>query len=134
MSCAIIGAGEVGRARARTFARKNIDVSIASRRPPEALAPLAKSIGPTVSAKSLREAIQAEIIFLAVPFWSHREVAKEAANWQYKIVVDETNAFGVSPEELGGLPSSIVVSQAFTGAKLVKAFNHCGCSCHRSER
>lgn len=27
-------------------------------------------------------------------------------------------------EELGGLPSSAVVAKAFTGAKLVKGFNH----------
>jgi 8-hydroxy-5-deazaflavin:NADPH oxidoreductase len=35
-----------------------------------------------------------------------------------------TNAYGVPPEELGGQPSSKFVAQAFTGAKLVKGFNH----------
>ncbi len=30
------------------------------------------------------------------------------------------------PEELGGKPSSSVVAQAFTGARLVKGFNHLG--------
>ena len=36
-----------------------------------------------------------------------------------------TNAYGVSPEELGGQPSSAkVVAQAFTGGRLVKGFNH----------
>jgi len=35
-----------------------------------------------------------------------------------------TNAYGVPPEELGGQPSSRVVAQAFTGARLVKGFNH----------
>lgn len=34
------------------------------------------------------------------------------------------NAFGVLPEDLGGLPSSAIVAKAFTGAKLVKGFNH----------
>jgi predicted dinucleotide-binding enzyme len=33
------------------------------------------------------------------------------------------NAFPV-PEELDGLPSSAFVAKAFTGAKLVKGFNH----------
>ena len=30
------------------------------------------------------------------------------------------------PEELGGLPSSAFVALAFTGARLVKGFNHLG--------
>ncbi len=41
-----------------------------------------------------------------------------------KTVIDATNAFGVLFEELDGLPSSAFVAKAFTGAKLVKAFNH----------
>src|SRR3984893_8762754 len=42
MSYAIVGFGAVGQALARAFARKNIDVTVASRRPPEALAPQAR--------------------------------------------------------------------------------------------
>ena len=37
MSSAIIGFGAVGQALARAFARKNIQVSVAARRPPEAI-------------------------------------------------------------------------------------------------
>jgi len=61
---------------------------------------------------------------LAIPFWEHREIAKAAVSWQDKIVIDVTNAFGVALEELGGLPSSVVISRALPGARLVKAFNH----------
>ena len=53
MSYAIVGFGKIGQALAHAFARKNIDVTVASRRPPEALAPQARAIGPTVVAKSL---------------------------------------------------------------------------------
>ena len=124
MSYAIIGAGKVGQALARAFARKEIEVALASRRPPEALAPAAKAIGPTVIPSSLQDALRADLILLAVPFWTHKDVAKAAESWQGKIIIDVTNAYGVSPEELGNLPSSVVISQALPGAKLVKAFNH----------
>jgi predicted dinucleotide-binding enzyme len=124
MSYAIVGFGAVGQALARAFARKNIEVTVASRRPPEALAPQARAIGPRVVAKSLRDAVEADTIILAVPFWEHREVAKARPGWEGKTVIDATNTFGVLPEELDGLPSSAFVAKAFTGARLVKGFNH----------
>ena len=124
MSYAIVGFGKIGQALAHAFARKNIDVTVASRRPPEALAPQARAIGPTVVAKSLRDALEADTIILAVPFGEHREVAKALPSWEGKTVIDVTNAFGVLLEELDGLPSSAFVAKAFTGAKLVKGFNH----------
>ncbi|HEY4213720.1 MAG TPA: NADPH-dependent F420 reductase [Steroidobacteraceae bacterium] len=124
MSYAIVGFGAIGQALARAFARKNIDVTIASRRQPEELAPQARAIGPRVLAKSLRDALEADTIILAVPFGEHREVAKARPSWEGKTVIDATNAFGVPSEELDGLPSSAFVAKAFTGAKLVKSFNH----------
>jgi len=123
MSYSIIGAGKVGQALARAFARKKIEVAMASRRSPEALAPVAKAIGPTIIPKSLQDAAKAEIVLLAVPFGTQKDVAKAGKSWQGKIVIDVTNAYGVAPEELGNLPSSVVISQAFPGARLVKAFN-----------
>ena len=60
MSYAIIGFGSIGQALAQAFARKNIEVAVASRRPPEALAAQAAAIGPHVVAKSLREALEAD--------------------------------------------------------------------------
>jgi predicted dinucleotide-binding enzyme len=123
MSHAIVGFGAVGQALARAFARKNIEVAVASRRPPQALAPQAQAIGSTVVPKTLREAIKADMIILAVPFWQHREVAKTLASWQGKTIIDAMNAL-VPVEDLSGLPSSAVVAKAFPGARLVKGFNH----------
>ena len=116
MSYAILGFGKIGQALARAFARSGIEVSVASRRPPEALAPQARAIGPTVIAKSLRDALEADTILLAVPFGEHREVAKALPTWQGKTIVDVTNAYGVPPEELDGLPSSAFAAKSFTGA------------------
>ena len=124
MSYAIVGFGAVGQALAHAFARRNIEVTVASRRPPEALAPQARAIGPTVVARSLQNAVEADTIILAIPFWEHREIAKALPSWDGRTVIDATNAFGVPLEELDGLPSSAFVAKSFTGAKLVKAFNH----------
>jgi predicted dinucleotide-binding enzyme len=123
MSYAIVGFGKIGQALAHAFARKNINVTVASRRPPEELAPQARAIGPTVVAKSLRDALEADTIILAVPFGEHREVAKALASWKGKTVIDAMNAL-VPLEELDGLPSSAFVAKSFTGAKFVKGFNH----------
>ena len=123
MSYAIVGFGKIGQALAHAFARKNIDVTVASRRPPEALAPQARAIGPKVVAKSLREALEADTILLAIPFEEHREVAQLLPDWKGKTVIDAMNAL-LPPEELDGLPSSAFVAKAFVGAKFVKGFNH----------
>lgn len=124
MSYSIIGFGHVGQALARAFARRNIAVAVASRRDPEALAPQARAIGPTVVPQTVRDAIQANTLILAVPFWEHREVAKALPHWQGKTIIDATNAFGIPVADLDGLPSSAVVARAFAGAKFVKGFNH----------
>ncbi len=126
MDYAIIGFGAVGQALAHAFARRAITVAVASRRPPEALAPQARAIGPTVVPTSLRDALAADTIILAVPFGEHRKVAEALPSWDGKTIIDATNAFGVPLEELDGLPSSAAVAKAFNGARLVKGFNHLG--------
>jgi hypothetical protein len=123
MSYAIVGFGKIGQALAHAFARKNINVTVASRRTPEELAPQARAIGPTVIAKSLRAALEADTIILAVPFGEHREVARALPSWKGKTVIDAMNAL-VPPEELEGLPSSAFAAKSFPGAHFVKGFNH----------
>jgi 8-hydroxy-5-deazaflavin:NADPH oxidoreductase len=124
MSYALIGFGKIGKALAKAFAREGIQVSVATTRDPESFAADAAAIGPTVIPTTLAEAVKADIIFLAVRFESHPDVAKALPTWQGKTIVDVTNAYGVPPEELAGQPSSKFVAQAFTGGRLVKGFNH----------
>ncbi len=124
MSYAIIGFGKIGQALAKAFARKGVDVSVATTRDPESFASEAAAIGPTIIPKKLAEAVKADVIFLAVRFQSHPDVAKALPTWQGKTIIDVTNAYGAPPEELGGQPSSKVVAQAYRGARLVKGFNH----------
>jgi predicted dinucleotide-binding enzyme len=127
MSYAIIGFGKIGQALAKAFARKGIEVSVATTRDPKSFASDAAAIGSTIIPKTLAEAVKADILFLAVRFESHKEVAKALPSWKGKTIVDVTNAYGVPPEQLGGQPSSAkVVAEAFTDGRLVKGFNHLG--------
>lgn len=123
MRYAIIGFGKIGHALARAFARNGIEVAVATARAPESFAGDAAAIGPTIIPKTLAEAVRADIIFLAVRFESHPEVAKALRDWKGKTVVDAMNTQALL-EELGGLPSSAFVANAFSGARLVKGFNH----------
>jgi hypothetical protein len=123
-SYAIIGFGNIGQALAKAFARKGIEVSVATTRDPKSFASDTAAIGSTIIPKTLAEAVKADVIFLAVRFESHPDVAKALPNWKGKTIVDVTNAYGVPAEQLGGQPSARVVAKAFTGAKLVKGFNH----------
>ena len=97
---------------------------MATTRDPQSFASAAAAIGPTIIPQKLAEAVNADIIFLAVRFESYPDVAKALPTWQGKTIIDVTNAYGVPPEKLGGQPSSKAIAQAFTGGKLVKGFNH----------
>ncbi len=123
-SYAIIGFGKIGQALAKAFARNGIKVSVATTRDPESFASDAAAIGSGIIPTTLAEAVKADVIFLAVHFESHPDVAKALPTWQGKTIVDVTNAYGVPPEKMGGLPSARFVAQSFTGGKLVKGFNH----------
>ena len=121
MSYAIIGLGKIGTAIAQAFARQGIEVTVAGRRPLEALA---AQIGPSLVPRRIEDAVKADVVILAVPFATHPDIGRAAESWQGKVVIDATNAFDVPPQELDGLPSTTAVAKAFPGAKLVKAFNH----------
>jgi predicted dinucleotide-binding enzyme len=124
MSYSIIGSGSVGTSLTSQFARNSIAIGVANRRGREAVATIFKDYGKMVNPLALEEAVNADIVILAVPFWSHREVARAAVSWEGKTVIDVTNAYGVPLSELGHQPSSSLIAKAMPGARLVKAFNH----------
>lgn len=76
MSYAIVGFGKIGRALSKAFVRKGIQVSLATTRKPENFASEAAAIGPAIIPTTLPEAVKADVIFLAVRFESHPDVAK----------------------------------------------------------
>lgn len=124
MTYAIIGFGKLGQALAKAFARKGIEVAVATTRDPATFASAAAAIGPGIIPATLAQALEADIIFLAVRYESHPDVASALPSWQGKTIIDVTNAYGVPDAELEGQSSAQVIAQAFTGARLVKGFNH----------
>jgi 8-hydroxy-5-deazaflavin:NADPH oxidoreductase len=126
MSYSIIGTGGVGSALASYFAKAGIEVALANSRGADAVKPLATKLGQGVAARSLDEALNADVIFIAVPFLKFKDVASARKDWTGKIVIDVTNA--ITPPEMkeaerGGRPTSEANAERVPGAKLVKAFN-----------
>lgn len=82
MKLAIIGTGNVGSALARLFARAGIAVSIANTRGLETIAPLVKELGDMVTAATVENALDADVVFLAIPFSAVEEFGRVRADWQ----------------------------------------------------
>jgi predicted dinucleotide-binding enzyme len=53
---------------------------------------MGETLGPSVVAHCVAHASAAEIIFLAVSFSAHKDVANRFKNWNEEVVVDVTNA------------------------------------------
>jgi predicted dinucleotide-binding enzyme len=123
MTQAIIGTGRIGGALASHFGRTGIAVAIANRTGGSALADLARKFGASVKATPVKEALRADIVFLAVPFTAVAETVRDADAWNGRIVVDATNAVGVPPGQTAGRLSTEIVAAAVPGARVVKAFN-----------
>jgi predicted dinucleotide-binding enzyme len=124
---AIIGAGNIGSAVARAFARADIPVQVAASRGPDAVRPLAESIGTQVVPTELSDALAADVVVLAVPFEAVEGLVAQIPDWGGRIIVDATNAIDYrdfSPADLGGPASSDVVGEWAVNARVVKAFGH----------
>ena len=122
---AIVGSGHIGSTLARLFARAGIEVGIANTRGPESIREFAASLGSRVRAIGLNEALESEIIFMAIPFPAVEQFGKSLPDWTGKTVVDTTNAHYApgSAEILRGQLSTHYAAEHLPGADVVKAFN-----------
>jgi 8-hydroxy-5-deazaflavin:NADPH oxidoreductase len=122
---AIVGSGNIGSALARLFARAGIEVSIANTRGPESLREFAASFGAGVRAVPMDEALESDVIFMAIPFPAVEQFGKSLPDWTGKTVVDTTNAHYApnSAEILQGRLSAQYAAEQLPGAVIVKAFN-----------
>lgn len=123
MTCAIIGTGNLGAALARRFARSGFAVTVANTRGPDSILELAKELGSVVTVATLEDALDADVVILAVPFAAHRVIAQLRTHWEGQTVIDAMNFREESLMPLGGLQSSDFVARSLPGAKIVKTFN-----------
>jgi predicted dinucleotide-binding enzyme len=123
----IIGAGNIGRAIARAFARKGIAATLSNSRGPESLATEVADIGGLVTAGTREEAAAKDIVFVAVNWSKLPGALAGLPPFGGRIVVDANNPIEAplfKPAELGGRASSEVFADLVPGARVVKAFNH----------
>jgi 8-hydroxy-5-deazaflavin:NADPH oxidoreductase len=76
MRYSIIGTGSVGSTLASFFAKAEIEVGLANTKGAEAVEPLAGKLGRSVVAKSLDDALKADVIFFAVQFLQFKDVRR----------------------------------------------------------
>ena len=117
--------GAIGTALVRRFVASGIEVSIANTKGPESLAGLVGELGSLVKPVMAAEALQADVVILAIPFYAGPDAVKRV-EWDNRIVVDATNAIdfpAFTPRDLKGRPSTQIVADAVPGVRVVKAFN-----------
>jgi len=131
---AIIGAGNVGGALGRSWARAGHEVAFGVRDPAAAkTAALLAATGPKVTVAAVPEAARAaDTIAIATPWAATEAALKAAGDLRGKVVVDCTNPLRFTPGvglelALGFLESGAEhVARWASGARVVKAFNTYG--------
>jgi predicted dinucleotide-binding enzyme len=126
MSIAIIGSGKIGSALAERFHAAKLSAVVANRRGPASLYDLVARFEGSIRAVEVEQALQSDIVILAMHFDAVPAAVEKQSDWAGRIVVDATNAINFpdfTPRDLQGKLSTEVVSELVPGARVVKAFN-----------
>jgi predicted dinucleotide-binding enzyme len=125
MKIAIIGAGHVGGALAKGWAKAGHAVILGARNPQDEKIKSFLAANKDISAKSAHEAArEAEVILVALPIEAVVEVVKSLGELQDRIVIDATNAIFQKPAPYAHTVEAV---KALTNcADAVKCFNSTG--------
>ncbi|WP_137130890.1 NADPH-dependent F420 reductase [Rhizobium sp. FY34] len=125
-SIAIIGTGKIGSALATRFHAAGMTAVVANSRGPASLVEFTARFAGSIRAVDVEEALQSDIVILAMHFDSVASAVERSSKWGGRIVVDATNAINFpdfTPRDLKGKLSTEVISELVPGARVVKAFN-----------
>ena len=122
----IVGAGALGKALAGHLARCGIPGVICNSRAPATLEAFVRTLGPTIRAATLEEAVGPEIVIMAVPWANVPVVLERSPEWEGRIIIDATHPPCREDGSLlgrdGASPGERIVALA-PGAHVVMAFN-----------
>jgi predicted dinucleotide-binding enzyme len=106
-----------------------VPVILSNSRGPETLTEVVDELGTGVSAGTVVQAADADLVVIAIPFVKIPELASEVPQWSGRIVVDATNQFAEYEPAYSGLADlgdetgSEWVGRHLPGATVIKAFN-----------
>lgn len=123
-----IGAGTVAQAVARHAIRAGHPVTLSNSRGPETLAALVAELGGEAKAGAIEDAIDSDVVLLAIPFIKVPELTATREDWSGVTVIDMTNQFSVPGsdahiEDVSPLTGSEWIERQLPGATVIKAFN-----------
>lgn len=124
----IIGAGHIGSALAKGFAKHGYDVVISNSRGPETLSDLVDSIGERARAATAQDAAEAgDVVVVTVPLKAYAEVP--VAPLAGKIVLDTNNYYFERDGRIAALDekkttTSQMLQEHLPESRVAKAFNH----------
>lgn len=126
MNIGIIGAGAIGQAWAKQFARAGYSIILSNSRGPASLAQVIREIGGQARAGTSPEAAAADVVLVAVTWDKLPAALAGLPAWNGRIVIDATNPIlpGFKIADLGAKTSSEVFAALVPGARVVKAGNH----------
>jgi 8-hydroxy-5-deazaflavin:NADPH oxidoreductase len=126
MKIAVIGAGGIGGTIGTLWAKAGHEVFFSSRNP-DKLAGLVATAGANTQAGTIAEvAAFAEVLFLAVYYWTTDEAIAACGNIDGKILIDATNPYRLENGNIRRVPnasSGLELAAKVPQVRLVKAYN-----------
>lgn len=127
MKISVIGSGGIGGTVGTLWAKAGHEVLFSSRNP-EKLSLLVAEAGSTARAGTIAEAASfADVIFLAVYYWTTDDALAAAGSLDGKIIIDATNPYNRTDagqiQRVPNVSSALELAQKVPQAKVVKAYN-----------